>query len=181
MFILLWLVSRWDSTAEHWIVVAVLAGLLVVLSILAAVLWPRSKRWAAQSRLHRLAVRNEANLRGDARGLLDDALRVLGEARRHCLATSQNDDAGQLASLVHQLEAVRDQVACDYTPSPPNARGRSLEPGLDRLLASEAVGRCCEALAERVRGGVGITPEQVDEARQAIAEVTGRGRLPVAS
>jgi len=99
-------------------VVVALAVLVLVGSVGAVVLWPRSRLWAIHSRLHRLATKNDGDLRRDARYDLDDALRMLRSARQACVRSGQVDDAAELALLMHGIEMARDQVACDYVPSP---------------------------------------------------------------
>ena len=155
---------------EGWVI----TGLVVLLAVLIlglVVLAPRSRRWARANRLHRLASRNEAVLRQGARRQLDDALRALTAARRACVASHREEDAGQIDHLARQIEVVRDRVACDYTPSPANMRGRRRELNLDTLYASELVGSRCAALAQRVSDGSRLLPADVSETERTAQEI----------
>jgi hypothetical protein len=94
---------------------------------------------------------------------------------RDRLRAGSEDDVQQITLLIKQIETTRDQAACDYVPSPANARTRRRELDLDQLLASEVLGERCQALALQVRKGQTIFPEQLNEAREALERVNERG------
>ncbi len=171
----LWHLVRLHVPLWGWESVAILVALLVIASAAAVLLWPRSRRWSLQNRLHRVATHNEAGVRRDTRDQLDGALRSLGRARRDRLRAGSEDDVQQITLLIKQIETARDQAACDYVPSPANARTRRRELDLDQLLASEVLGERCQALAVQVRKGQTIFPEQLNEAREALERVNERG------
>lgn len=157
-----------------WTIAAGLIVLLVGLSIGLVRLWPLSRRWAAANRLHRLASRNEASLRRDARRQLDGALRTLGVARRSCTAAQREENATQIDRLVRRIEVIRDRVASDYVSSPANAPRLGRQVDLDRLLGSEAVASRCGELARRVRDGVPLARAQLSDAERAVQDFDER-------
>ncbi len=163
---------RWPLPVQFlWghlaILLAIVAIVLVVLMLAAAVLFPRSRRWARLNRLHRLASRNDRALRRDARESLDEALRALDGARRRCLASERAGDAEQIGQLARHLAMIRDRVASDYVPSPANARARGDWPDLGRLDATEHLSELCVVLARQVRRAPALEPRRLEEATEA--------------
>lgn len=177
IFLIIWLARLVGahSTAVGWLIVACLAAALVILSIGVIRFWPWSRRLSTTNKLHRLATRNEATLRQDARRHLDHALRTLEAARRECAVGGSKDQAIPIDSLIRQIEVARDRVACDYSPSPANGRGQGRELDLDRLLASEVVEQRCRALARQLHDGLPVHPAQLSEVKQAVLGVDDRG------
>ena len=167
------LVNR--SPAARWLVVAVLVLILAALAVILVRLWPASRRWAALNRLHQVATRNEAELRGAARRELGDAARALEAASRDCQRHGHEDRAAQVDRLLRDLGVARDRVVSDYLPSPANAPRQRTELDLAVLGASEAVAARCAAIARHARGGAPPPPGLIGDARQALTELNDRG------
>jgi hypothetical protein len=165
-----WLVDL----AKHHVSLAAWA-LLVALSIGALLLWAPSRRWAALSRLHRLATRNEAQIRQDTRRQLDSALRSLGMARRDCAAHGDDQDVALILRLIRQIETARDRIASDYVPSPANAPAVGRELDLDQLQSSESIGQLCQALARQAHIGSDPLTPQLGEVESNIEQFAYRG------
>jgi hypothetical protein len=173
-----WHLTGLRASILGWTVVAVLAVLLVTLATGLVLLWPRSLRWAVANRLHRAASRNEANIRGDTRRHLDEAVLTLGVARRSSLRSGHHDDAESMNRLIRQIELVRDRVAAHYAPSPANFPRQRREIDLDWIQASEAVEELCNALATQLREGTPMRPEQLGEAAEALRRIDDRRFTP---
>jgi hypothetical protein len=169
----LWRLGGWRVHPPAWLVVVGLVTLLVVLAIGLVALWPRSLRWASANRLHRVAARNEAEIRSDTRRHLDRALRCLVKVRGDQEFCDRHDDAAQLGRLISQLEVVRDCVATDYVPSPANAPRLGREVDLVRLTASETIERECDGLMKRMKSGRGLSAA-MESVHQALKEVDDR-------
>jgi hypothetical protein len=103
----------------------VLAVLLLLSTAILLIFWPQSRHWSAANRLHRLAAGNDAGLRLDTRRQLDGALSAMRVARREAVALGREGDTAQ-------IEAVRERVASEYSPSPANAPGLRRDLDLDR-------------------------------------------------
>jgi hypothetical protein len=125
------------------------------------------------NRLHRIASRNEASIRGDTRRCLEGALRALGDARRVCLLRSaEPDDRELIDQLIRHVELAYDRVASDYIPSPANlSRGRR-EFDLNGLETSQAIEEHCLRLAGCLREGCPLLVTEVDEVEDAVRRVT---------
>lgn len=171
----LWRLLGWRVPPTAWSIVAVLAALLVLLTVIVLVFWPRSRHWAVANQLHRVASRNEAGLRRDTRRQLETALSALRVARRETVSLHRGRDTAQIDRLVHRIETVRDRVATDYSPTPANAPGLRRDLDLERLAASEAVAEQCRTLAGLVRDGLELPADQLGEVQRAVREVEDRG------
>jgi hypothetical protein len=168
----MWHIVRADSTVAGWTVAGVLVVLIAVMGIGVVVLWPRSKRWGLENRVHRLAKANEASIRRGTRRALDQALRALATAKKVCRREGRANDAGQLSSLLHEVEVVRDQVACDYTPSVIDIRDGHFEIDLERLMASEVVRDCSVGLARRLHDGEHLVPDDLTDLRSSLKDLS---------
>ena len=149
----------------------VIAGLVVLLAILIlaiVLLAPTSRRWARANRLHRLAGHNDATLRASGLRDLNETLRTLESARSACIAAHRDADAGQLDALAKQIAVVRDRVASDYVPTPPNAPMSRRELDLARPQASEALLTTCARVARTVRDGAAVPPVELGAAQVAL-------------
>lgn len=167
-------VSGWLSRLVHghivpegW-VVAVLAVLLLVLILAVLFLAPRSRRWARANRLHRLASRNDATLRASGLRDLNETLRTLESARGACITAHRDGDADQLDALAQQIAVVRDRVASDYVPTPPNAPMSRREFDLARPEASKTLLATCARVARTVREGAALPPAELGAAQVAL-------------
>lgn len=163
------------SPAAQGLVVAVLVLILAALVVVLVRSWPASRRWAALNRLHRVADRNEADLRAAARRELGDAARSLEAASRDCLRRGREDEAADVDHLLRDLHVARDRVASGYLPSPANAPRQRRELNLAMLGASEAVAAHCAAIASCSRGGAPPPAGMIRDARQALTELNDRG------
>jgi hypothetical protein len=155
---------------EGWVIaalVALLAGLILAGLLLA----PRSRRWARANRLHRLASHNDTTLRASGLRDLNETLRTLESARGACIASHRDDDAGQLDALVKQIAVVRDRVASDYVPTPPNAPMSRRELDLARPEASETLLTTCTSVARPIREGAAVPPAELGAAQVALRVV----------
>ena len=164
-----------QSAAVGWLVTGVLVLVLVVLVAAVARLWPVSRRWAMLNRLHRVAARNEAELRAAARRELAEAGRSLQAARRSCVLSGRPGQASEVDRLLRDLEVARDRLASDYVPSPANAPRQRRELGLAALDATETVAACCAAAARHARGGAAVPADLLSAARQALADLDDKG------
>ncbi len=170
-------IIRWLSRLTHGHIVPegwVIAGLIVLLVclILAVLLLaPKSRRWARANRLHRLASRNDATLRASGLRDLNETLRTLESARGACIASHREEDAGHLDALAKQIAVVRDRVASDYVPTPPNAPLSRRELDLARPEASETLLTTCARVARTVREGAAVPPAELGAAQVALRVV----------
>jgi hypothetical protein len=160
-----------------WVMV-ILVVVATAMVVVASIAWPRSRGWARANRLHRLASRNDAVLR--ARGLrdLNETLRTLESARGACIASHRHEDAGKLDALVKQVAVVRDRVASDYVPTPPNAPMSRRELDVAGPEASEALLTTCARVASAVRDGAAVPPVELGAAQLALRVVDRGLALP---
>lgn len=129
-----------------WEIAVVLSIVLAASSTALVVLWPWSKRWAHQNRLHASATRSERVIRAESVRLLDRALRELVVMRRSCAKSVGKTSLRELNNLIDEIQLVRDQVKSDYLPSPTSLHlGRDI--GIEWLTACEQLEELCEALA----------------------------------
>lgn len=152
-------------------VVAGMVVLLIVLILAIVLLAPMSRRWARANSLHRLASRNDATLRASGLRDLNETLRTLESARGACIASHREEDASQLDALAKQIAVVRDRVASDYVPTPPNAPLSRRELDLARPEASEALLTTCARVARTVREGAAVPPAELGAAQVALRVV----------
>ena len=136
------------------------------------VLWSHSKRWALQSQVHALATRNEQRIRGDTRRALDGTLLLLARGKRDCLRHQHEDDARQVSSLLHDVEVVRDQVACDYSPSVIALNNGRFELDPECLETSEVVYERSLTLARGLHGGEPLVVDDLVDLRAALGRLS---------
>ena len=130
----------------YWFVLVVALVVLIVVTALVLALWGRSRRWAASSRLHRLASRNEKVLRADTRRELIATARTLHHLAGGYRRLGQEGAAAELERLARGVEFACDRVAADFVPSPVNLAHRRRDDTLERLGAAEALREASEAL-----------------------------------
>jgi hypothetical protein len=153
-----------------WVLVlAVLVLVAVIVGI--AVTWPKARQWARANSLHGLASRNGAVLRASGLRDLNETLRTLESARGACIASHRDNDASALDGLLKQIAVVRDRVAADYVPTPPNAPRSRRELDLSRPAASEALLTTCAEVARAVRDGAAVPPAELGAAQVALRVV----------
>ena len=155
--------------------IAVILVVALVLGLVVAWLWPRSKGWAAANRLHALASRNEREMRRETRTRLEGALRCLKMARRESESRSLFDDAKRIDLLIRQIELLQDRVISAYSPSVANLSS-SPSVTLELFGASEALSHDCEALYEESRSGTSALSE-IDGVEESIRAIESWGRL----
>jgi hypothetical protein len=102
---------------------------------------------------------------------LNETLQTLESARGACIASHRDDDAGQLNALAKQIAVLRDRVASDYVPTPPNAPMSRRELDLARPEASEALLTTCTRVARTVRDGAAVPPAELGAAQVALRVV----------
>ena len=171
-----WLTET-PSAPTAWVLI--LAGLVLAAMVAAIIVFmPKARRWGRANRLHRLASRNGADLRASGLRDLNETLRTLESARGACIASHRDDVAGQLDALVKQVAVVRDRVASDYVPTPPNAPMPRREFDLVRPDASASLLVSCVQVARAVRDG-GIVPRAALGAAQVALRVVDQDLAPI--
>jgi hypothetical protein len=169
----LWNLSGSPALPDAWVVVGVLAALIVTSVVALVFLWPRSRRWAGQNRLHRRAARTEASLRRTARDQLDEGLDALGNARRDYLTNGYSEDAQRLGLLIREIATLRDQTAFDYAPNIVDVPHRRPERELGQLTAGD-VEQQCLGIAREAHDGLPLSTGYLGGLQRAIDGMNDR-------
>lgn len=153
-----------------WIVV-IAALVLAVIIAAVAVIWPKARHWARSNRLHKIATSNGAALKASGLRDLNEAIRTLESARRACIAAHRAGDASDVDALVSAVALVRDRVASDYVPTPPNAPLCRRDLDLTRPEATAHLLKSCARVARTALEGQSVPAAQLGEAQVALRVV----------
>ena len=136
-------------------VLSVVAIVIVIFGLGLGVMlfWPKSRKWALANRSHRLASRNDGEIRRETCLRLDRALRSLKAGRKESERRGLYGDVTSIDLLISKIRQLRDRVEASYSPSLANFSGSNSGVALEILNVSEALSRDCDVLYDQARKG----------------------------
>jgi hypothetical protein len=169
----LWHLAGGSTLPDAWVIVVVLAALIVISAVALVFVWPRSRRWAGQNRLHRRAASTEASLRRTARDQLNEGLDALGSARRDCLTNGYSEDAQRLSLLIREIATLRDQVTFDYAPNIVDVPHRRPGRELSQLTVADVEWQCL-GIAREAHDGLPLSTGHLGGLQRSIDGMNDR-------